>query len=202
MYLGRIITKSKKLPVLDFIEITSDTGKITNEIPTLIIGRKIAEEFYGKDKIKVLNKKIEKNIYWTFAKNERRNDFEEELKRFNDRIIQEILAKINYDYFNIFFESIEESKNFINWLYGEEKKYIYVLDSHLYIYNPLNEKTVGFSLMDAEYIGKNSEDIYEKIKSNPNNVILNSDNFLTPSMRSLFSNYAIAVPYLYFLRTE
>ena len=74
MYIGRIITKNKNINTLDFVDVTKNVGSIDNFTPTLIIGKKKAEEIYGKENIKVLDKKITNNVSWTFDKVERRNE--------------------------------------------------------------------------------------------------------------------------------
>ena len=58
MNIGRIITKNKNIDTLDFVDVTEHIGNIDNFIPTLIVGKKNAEEIYGKDNVKVLDKKI------------------------------------------------------------------------------------------------------------------------------------------------
>jgi hypothetical protein len=49
MNIGRIITKNKNIDTLDFVDVTSDISSIDNFVPTLIIGKKQAEEIYGKE---------------------------------------------------------------------------------------------------------------------------------------------------------
>lgn len=196
MYLGRIITKSKNFESLDFIEKTS-SREIDNSVPTLIIGRAVAEEIYGKDKVKILDKQIEPNVYWTFRKTERRVDYEEDVKSFYDRVKKFAFAKVEYSYFSIFVEDLERTKKFIKWLYEGGKKTIYISHNHIYIY--FNGKVYGISLMDIEYIGKNKNDVIEKIKQNKNNAVVESKDFISPQFLQLIEDSNILVPYLYFL---
>ena len=100
MYIGRIITKGKNLETLDFVEVTTKFEKGDNSIPTLIIGKENAEKIYGKENIHVLDKKIEDNVYWTFGKLERRNDFERDLQSFNKLLLDNLLGS---NIFNILF---------------------------------------------------------------------------------------------------
>ena len=53
MYIGRIITKNKNINTLDFVDVTDNFGSIDNFVPTLVIGKKNAENFFGKHNIKV-----------------------------------------------------------------------------------------------------------------------------------------------------
>ena len=55
MIIGRIITDSKRIKPLEFVEKTDRISVHDDKIPTLIVGKTIAEELYGKDNIKELN---------------------------------------------------------------------------------------------------------------------------------------------------
>lgn len=184
---------------MDFIDVTADTSAIDNSMPTLIIGKKRAEEIYGKDKIKVLNKRIEENIYWTYAKNERRNDFEKDVQAFNKIVTNTIFSKIKYEFFNIMMEPYSRIKAFIRFIKSSRKKIIYKANNHLYIYTEGNNNIIGLSLSDAVYCGISENKIMNKIKANINNTIIEDNNFLTPKMKQMLSDSNIYVPYLYFL---
>ena len=66
MYIGRIITNAKKIDFFEFIDKTNDTSKIDSTIPTLIVGKGLAESMFGKDKVKILDRQLGKNLYWTY----------------------------------------------------------------------------------------------------------------------------------------
>ena len=53
MYIGRVITNSKKIEVLDFIDKTADVSKVNGDIPTLIVGKSFAESIYGKENVRI-----------------------------------------------------------------------------------------------------------------------------------------------------
>ena len=76
-YIGRIITKNK-LESSTLFDITSSLKKVNDDIPTLIIGWNNAKTIYG-DNLDILDKKISKNLYWTFSKREKRNDYENDI---------------------------------------------------------------------------------------------------------------------------
>ena len=75
-YLGRVITNGRKINTIDFVDKTSKYDSIDTSIPTLIIGKALAEKIYGKDKIHILTKKIEDNVFWTYSKTEKRQKYE------------------------------------------------------------------------------------------------------------------------------
>lgn len=200
MFLGRIITKNKTFKPLDFIEKTSELV-VDNTIPTLIIGRDNAEEIYGKEKIRVLNKQIEPNVYWTFRKTERRVDYEDNLNLFYERIKKYLNTKVEYVYYNIFTEENERTIKFIDWLYNGKKKYVYIHNEHLYIYSG-GKKVIGLSLRDIEYIGKDKQKVIGKIKNNPNNIVIENKDFISFEFLQLIGDNEKFIPYLYFLTKE
>ena len=82
-HIGRIITTTKIEGISEFIDVTKDSSTIVNneaKIPTLIIGYKNAQNICGD--LKVTEKKIGNNLWWTFSKRERRIDYEPDLNKF------------------------------------------------------------------------------------------------------------------------
>lgn len=198
MFFGRVVTKSKTLPLLDFVERAEEYTP--SELPTLIIGKKNAEAIFGAENIKVLDRKVSDNVYWTFAKNERRNEFESDLEAFNKIVVHRLQRGVRYYYFNIYTEPTEMSKKFIKWLYEGKRKYIYVYNRHLYIYSPDKNVVYGLSLQDTEYIGKDDGVILQKLADNPNNIMVENSNFIGLELKNYIQNINIMAPYLYFLK--
>lgn len=197
MNIGRIVTKNKNIETLDFVDVTEHIGDIDNFTPTLIIGKKNAEKIYGKDKIKVLDKKITHNISWTFDKCERRNEYERDLKLFNDSLIKTSRKNIKYEFFNIYIEPISRIKKLILFIKSNIIKYIYIFNNHIYLY--YNNTVYGISLNDIEYLGIKKKKIINLLKTNNSNIIIENSDFLSKKMKSLIKEDKILVPYLYFL---
>lgn len=197
MYIGRIYTKSSKVETLDYVNVTSDVSTFDTITPTLIIGKKNAEELYGKDKIHVLDKHITTNVSWTYAKNERRNEYEKDLSRFNDNLIKNMRKNVKYIFFNIFIEPLRRIKNLIKFIDSSKLKTVYITDSHIYIY--YNNIVYGISLDDIEYAGIGKEKVINRIKSNKYNIIVENSTFLSSRMKNYIKDDKILVPYLHFL---
>ena len=200
MFIGRVISGSNNLVLLDFIDVTTDISLIDSSIPTLIVGKKRAEEIYGKERIKVLDKCIENNIYWTYAKNERRADFEKDLQEFNKLVVKNLFDTLKYEFFNIFMEPISRIKAFIQYINSNRQKIIFKNNNHLYIYTVGNKNIIGLSLFDIEYCGIDKDKVINKIKQNHNNIVFEDKDFLSPRMNRLLFDSNILVPYLYFLK--
>lgn len=195
MLLGQVVTSGRFEPLKFF-------GKVTtlpdNGIPTLVVGKKKAEEIFGKERIKVLNRQISDKIHWTFSKAERRVTYEADVDNFYKDVFKSLSKKIKYNYFNIFTERLSTIKRFISFMEKGPLKYIYLLNDHLYIYSG-KDIVVGFSLKDTDYIGIPKEKILNKIKSNPANIIFTDSDFIPSSVKQYLPNANILAPYLYFL---
>lgn len=197
MNIGRIISKNQNIETLDFVDVTDNHGSIDNFIPTLIIGKKKAEEIYGKEKVKVLDKRITHNVSWTFDKIERRNEYERDLKEFNDSLIKTVRKNIKYDFFNIYIEPLSRIKKLISFIKSPKVKYIYIFNNHIYMY--YQNIVYGISLNDIEYLGINKKRILRLLKTNNSNIIIENNDFLSPKMKQIIKDDKILVPYLYFL---
>lgn len=197
MYIGRIISNKENIDTLDFVDVTKNIGSIDNFIPTLIIGKKKAEEIYGKENIKVLDKKITNNVSWTFDKVERRNEYERDLKAFNDSLIKTIKKNIKYEFFNIYIEPISRIKKLISFIKSPKIKYIYIFNDHIYMY--YKNIVYGISLSDIQYLGINKNRILRLLNSNSSNIIIENNDFLSKKMRQIIKEDKILIPYLYFL---
>jgi hypothetical protein len=197
MYIGRIISNKENIDTLDFVDVTKNIGSIDNFIPTLIIGKKKAEEIYGKENIKVLDKKITNNVSWTFDKVERRNEYERDLKAFNDSLIKTIKKNIKYEFFNIYIEPISRIKKLISFIKSPKIKYIYIFNDHIYMY--YNNIVYGISLSNIQYLGINKNRILRLLNSNSSNIIVENHDFLSKKMRQIIKEDKILIPYLYFL---
>ena len=200
MYLGRIITKSKTVETVDFVDITSDkTLAIDCSIPTLVIGKKNIQDIVGVDNVHFLDKHINTNLSWTFAKTEQRNEYEKDLKNFNKKIINKLINDIEYKFFNIFTLPFSVIKAFIKFMYGNKQKVIYQTNNMLYIY--CENIVYGISLTDLNYIGIKKDKMMSKIKSNQCNKVLNNDYFLTKSLKKFTNKNKMIVPYVFFLQS-
>lgn len=198
MILGRILTKSKKIETIDYVEVTDDFSKATDtSIPTLIIGKTNVESLFGKDKIHYLDKRISNNVSWTFAKTERRNEFEKDLDKFNKLIINTLIKSISYKFVNIFTTELSDIKKLIRKIDDKTLKVAYVTQNTLYIYNDL--MVYGLSIRDLDYVGISKEHLLSRLKKNKNVKLLTNNFFLKKTIKLKTDYSKILVPYLYFL---
>lgn len=202
MYIARIICTNRLVfddleKYIEVVEFTDDI-RITNEIPTLIVSKKLAEKLYGKENVKVLNKTICENIFWTYSKMENRLQFENEIKKFRDNVTKSLFEKIHYVNFSIFIEPLHRIKDFIRFLNNSTKKYIFLENDQLYIYanNSKVSSIVGLSLLDCEYIGIDKKKILMKINSNKNNALFTRKHIIDYNLKQITNEKKYIIPYL------
>lgn len=197
MFLAQIVTKGKFENLPFFINVTDKCEDFS--IPTLVIGKKRAVEIFGKDKIHVLDKHIDGCVYWTFAKNERRVDFENDVEKFKELVFCKLKNGVSYYFLNIFTEKMSFIKKFIKFIYGKDLKVVYVTDKHVYIYG--GKSVIGLSLADFDYCGIDSDKVLSKIASNHSNVIIKEEDikggeFFMPGISNIF------IPYIHYLSVK
>lgn len=197
MYIAKIITNMRKIDTIDFVERTNKVDSIDESVPTLIIGKELAESICGKENIHVLDKKIRKNLFWTFTKLEKRSEYEIDIEKFNSFVTSKLLDMVKYTFINIYYEPLNRIKRLILFLTNNEEKHIYVTKRHIYIY--YMGKVFGISLDQIRYVGVDEKKIIKLIKRGENNKLFFNDNFVSYRMRKMIGNNSIIVPYLHFL---
>lgn len=198
MALGRIITKSSHIKTFGFVNVTNRV-EIDSEQPTLIIGKALAKSICG-DKVRVLNRQIDDNLFWTFGEMENRNIYESSIQEFNDMMKKRIETSVKYRYFDLLTATFRQSVNFVKYLYGKEPKYFYISNDNIYMYS--KNTIVGFSLNDIDYLGISKQKVIKRIKNNIANVVVENDNFMSYFEKKYFTNSKLLYPYLYFLKQK
>lgn len=195
--IGRIITNSKLVDTLDYVEVTNSKCGLDFSVPTLIIGKKNAIDLFGEENIKVLDRKIKENVYWTYGKTEKRNIYEEDLRKFNQNLIKSLSKRVKYTFFNVLSEPLHRIKAFISFMRSNMDKIIYITENHVYIF--YNGAVFGVSLDDIEYIGVKKDKVIKQIQETPHNIVIDNTKFISKKMRNYIKDDKILVPYLYFV---
>ena len=195
MFLGRIVSGAKIQDVPFYIEVTKNF--VEDGVPTLVVGKKRAVELFGGENVHVLDRNIMENVSWTYAKNERRNEYEEDIDNFKKSITKKLKSSMTYYFVNIFTERYSFFKKMLKWIDSDNKKSVYVTDKHIYIYG--GKSVIGLSLGDFDYAGIDSDKIIARIKKNPSNSVFTDDDFTDETPQKVFSDNSIIVPFIHFL---
>lgn len=197
MVLGQILTSYKNIEVNEFIRVTNDKTTLDNKLPLLIIGKNNAREIIGESNMKYLDRKVNDKIYWTFGKTERRDEFERDLKKFNDLVINNLIKSVKYEFINSFTLTYSKVKKIINLVNLKEYKTYLILDNTLYLYH--SNTVYGISLNELKYIGLNQERVLKLLNRNSYNNFLKNQYCISKEIRNVLKNKVFLVPYIYFL---
>lgn len=199
MYLGNIVSEENFKNNGLFNNI-NNIENIDSKIPTLIIGWDFAKRIFYDKKLNILNKKIDKIVNWTFAKREKRIEYEKDLNFFIKNSIKKAEKRLKYKYINVLTTSFSEIKNIIKKLISNDVSYIYISkNSFIYLY--INGTVFGIDLNMVDFICVDRKKIYKLLFSSGNKVIF-SDEFLSKEIKENIENNYKIIPYLYAIENE
>lgn len=199
MFLANVITNGLATGVTEIAERIENIKNADISKPTLIIGKKNAENIFGKDKIKVLDRRIKENVFWTHAKNEKRDDYIEGIKEFNTFIFSALKKQVKYKYFDVFNTNYSTVRDFILYMKNNRKKVIYLKKEHIYLYT--QNSVYGLDLRECEYVGVPKRKIINIIKNGRNISFVNNFKENNQELDDYLSSNSYLIPYIYYLRT-
>lgn len=198
-YIANILT-DEKLPETPFYNITSNRSMLVAGIPTLVVGwEKTKEEYPGTS---IIEWKIENNLYWTYSKYERRDKYEDNIKRFNDLAVKDTIEKIKYTFFDVILDNGAHLKGFLDFLANTAKKTVYIFKDMIYLYSGVGgdgqERVIGVSLRDCEYIDPGlKKKIFSTIYSNDNITFIKSSDPIFKQLDYKLRCKSYILPFLY-----
>ena len=175
--IGNIITTSKMPDYTRLFKVVDDIDDADRSIPTIIIGVQNAREELD-DRFNVLDKCYDGGmLWWTYRKNERRADFEDDMSAFVKFCVEKVAKSIEYVYVDLPNIGVNGVKRFIRYIDNGDMKLCHVTngDSFMFIYDEKKYMTFGLSLSLCEYVGVKAEKVIDRVRRNKNNVII--DNF-------------------------
>lgn len=175
--IGNIITTSKMPDYTRLFNVVDDIDDADRSIPTIIIGVQNAREELD-NRFNVLDKCYDSGmLWWTYRKNERRADFEDDMSAFVKFCVEKVAKSIEYVYVDIPNIGINGVKRFIRYIDNGNIKLCHVTngDSFMFIYDEKKSMSFGLSLSLCEYVGVKAEKVIDRVRRNKNNVII--DNF-------------------------
>lgn len=189
--LGYIISKTRIRGVADFVEVVSDPSLFESEKPAMIVGLEMAKKTI--DNFSIINKNPKKDKFWTFGKTERRIDFDKDIIKFYDYILESKIEEIKYYYVNVLNLKYQRIKNLLNILYSDTKKWGYIYKNMLYLYH--EGYILGISMEILNYMGIDVKKHLNKILKNSNIKIFFNDTTINPYMKQFSKNKRFLIPY-------
>lgn len=173
MNIGNIVSKSK----IEFenFKICESLECINEELPTLIIGRKLSKELLGDD-ISIIHKKVTNKLFWTFDKTERKSEFESDIEQFKEYCFESFGGNIPYVYLDILYSSRKINYRVIKKILSLKKPIIYFSENDMvYIYG--ENIIFGVDLNVLNYFEGKKEKIVERVKRLNHNTLIDSTIF-------------------------
>lgn len=137
-------------------------------LPTLIIGLQEAKKSISDFDI-LIKEYQSQNLWWTFSKTERGVDYQDDIIDFCNKVINNIVNEVTYEYVNLYECTYYKIKNILRYLLSNDNKVCYNdNNSFLFIYSKKYKKIWGFSLSTLRFYGikeKNIDKIINNIKN-------------------------------------
>ena len=198
--LGYVVSKSRIKNKVDYISYVSDFESVEKDKPCLIVGLSDARKI-ASDKFSILRKRIDDNLFWTFGRTEKRDEFEVDLNRFYEFVLNNNINNIKYIYLNLLNITYSVLKRLYVFCNSSERKYIYIWNDMVYILCRDNS-VIGFSLRMLKYIGYDTDKIISKLKSNKYNVINFNDSFMNQKTKKITEKRKYIIPYIMSIMEE
>lgn len=199
--LANIVTRGKKDDFSGIYNVVSSCEGIDADLPTLYVGLNSAKKCINNFSILQKHYK-EQNCWWTFSKTERRNDYLNDIEKFQEDVILGTLKTIRYEYIDFIRYKRKRIVNFIKYIYSDSDKICFLTrgSNFIFIYDVKLKTVFGLSLTLCEYVGLDKNKIITKIKSNISNRFINGTSFLNIDIKRIIGNntHYILPLYCYF----
>jgi hypothetical protein len=160
---GNIISKESFTGLPNNFNILEEVKN--TEIPNLIVGWELTKTLYPEASI--LRKKINDNVYWTFSSVEKRNIFENDLKKFIERSYKDYIKKIKFLNIDPIIYKINNIDELITKIKNVANGFAYLyLNKVVYIYHDFVIYSIDLEQLD--FIGFDRKIILSTLKEMTN----------------------------------
>ena len=147
------------------------------------------------DNFNILDKKYG-FISWTYAKTERRCDYEDDLELFMAESIKSALGCIKYTYIDIIRYGFDTIRKILGFAKDSSKKIVFLTkgSSFMFLYSEKYNTVFGLSLSLCEYMGINKKKIFKTVS---NAEYVHDTLFIDCRLRKYIGNDTHLIPVLY-----
>lgn len=172
--IANIITDNFKTKFDITVNKCSCIEEIDKSLPTLIIGIENAKKTI-KDFNILIKEYKEQKLWWTFNKNERMSDYEEDLKSFYNMAISNVVKDVKYIYVDALECDYNRTKHIFKYLFESDDLKVCYNDNNnfLFVYSQQYNVIWGFSLSTMKFYGIKENTLNRLIKK------INNSKFLT-----------------------
>lgn len=197
MHIGIIVSDDQKIESSPFIKVVNPKDYRDDGSYTLFVGKNTVNSILPDYTLKYLDKKIDDRRFWTFSKYEKRNIFDDDVKKFRKYVFEKLFKGLKYKPIAVLQSNISDIKELIKALSNDERKYAYIDSGAIYIL--YDKTTYGLSFDELEYIGIDRERIISYLRKYKSVRLIFNDKFITNGDRNAFDSNSKYVPYLYFM---
>jgi len=198
MKIANIVT-TNRIDVGKDINVVESYDKIIEGLPTLVTSYSWLKENYTDYDID--DKRLGDNLYWTFAKTERRDIFNRDVEDFITTANKKLIESVDY----IFIDPIQFHDNTISKIvrkiFSIQYKVAFKHKGMIYIYG--DDLIFGIDLYLLNYMGFDEITIEKKIKSICDEFLEDDEIFIEYKDNMERLNHSVKyIPYLYAIKNE
>jgi len=198
MKIANIVT-TNKVDVTDDINVVNDIKDIIEGIPTLVTSYQWLIKNY--DDYDLYNKKLDDNLYWTFARTERRDIFTNDVENFITIANKKLIENISYIFIDFIQYHPSTIKKIVKKIITLKNKIAFKHKDMIYIYG--DNLIFGVDLDLINYMGYDSKMIENKIKTKCDVFLEDSEIFIEYKDNMERLNHSVKyIPYLYYIKNE
>ena len=193
-YIGNIVTTSSI--DWDYLKKCHDISEADPSVPTLIVGIERAKALIRE--FNILNHTYDNNIFWTYGKRERRDEYDEATKSFIKTCVNKICEPVTYEFLDFIDFDKDKLKKLCEYINNDTYKILYNdYNRTLFIYDTVSKKVYGISLQLLEYIGRDKHKFLKWVSNSNGNILLTDMKFIPKDIIRIIDNERYLVPVLY-----
>ena len=198
MKIANIVT-SNKVDVSDDINVVKSMDDIIVGIPTLVTSYEwVSENYTDYD---IYDKKLGDNLYWTFARTERRDIFALDVEEFVTLVNQKLVEKVDYVLLDLILFHKSTINKIIRKIFSLPNKIAFKHKDMIYIYG--DKFIFGVDLDLIKYMGLDVNRIEIKIKRKCDVFLEDDEIFIEYKDNMERLDYSVKyIPYLYSIKNE
>jgi hypothetical protein len=194
--IANIVSKNSINVSQDF-NVVESMDNIINGLPTLIVGVDLTESLYPD--FDILDRCIEENMYWTFKKTEKRDNFNQDLDWFITKVYTDLIKKINYVFIDLIQYRKQTLIKIVRKIYSLENIVTFIHNEMLYLYS--DNIIFGLDLKLAKYMGMNVVKLKDKIKRISTDFLGDEEILIEyKNIVDILNGKIRIIPYLYSIR--
>lgn len=193
------IVSSNNLKLKDEFNVVESMDYIIHGLPTLLIGFDYVNKHYPD--FDIFNPEIEKNLYWTFKKTEKRDKYEEDLIWFENKVYNDLANDLTYIIVDPIQYQPKSLLKIVRKIYSFKNIISCQYNDMVYMY--CDKFIFGVDLKLLKFVGLDINKIILKIKSK--SLVFLDDSDILIEYKNYVEELGLEIkfiPFLYFIRNE